>query len=350
MSGSSDGRKLCFVVMPYVVREKDLAKYGNDLRHWTEVFEGLIAPAVHDAGLRCLREDHDNKSKIISNAIWENIEVADIVLCDTSAENPNVLVELGWTLRADKKFVLIKDDLTDISFDLKAIDVFGYSHRLQPSRLKEDRTRLAERIVSTLNDANQSYSVMQGLRIRSAANKIGSAAPTTELVREVLNHLRDEQRAAEDAETVRHSERARVMMFWRTEGFTEQSAEALSIDLQDRGFKSLIFRHYRPGPPDAVFIALNADPAVVGITARSLTYVPEFIFPVDYPDNECGVNSGVDISIGLSSQHREQVMIDEEKPYPLSFEDWRRIQDPRLTKRSLKAVLEKIAPARGNAD
>ena len=40
------------------------------------------------------------------------------MLCDLSAHNPNLYLELGWALRADKRFVLIKDDLTDFKFDL----------------------------------------------------------------------------------------------------------------------------------------------------------------------------------------------------------------------------------------
>lgn len=349
MSDEEDKGKKCFVVMPYVVRERDLPKYANDPKHWTEVFDGLIAPAIVDAGLRPHREDHDNKSKIITNAIWKNIEAADIVLCDISSENPNVLVELGWTLRADKRFVLIKDDLSDISFDLRGIDIIHYSHRLQPSRLKEDRARVSDRLRSTMNDENHSYSIMKTVAIRNAVEKVVSSPTpvTVDLIKEVVAEVQKE-RAAEDAAKAKLADHARVIIFWRTHDFQRADANKLEEALRARGFKSISGAHVLPGPPDAIFIAEDADPAIVGVAVRHLSYMPEFIFPVDYPDNECGANSGADVSVGLSSQHRLASMIDQERPYPLSMEDWRALFDPRLTRKTLKAVLARAAPPRGS--
>jgi hypothetical protein len=40
----SEKRK-CFVIMPFTLREIDRTKY-KDQNHWSEVYEGLIKPAV----------------------------------------------------------------------------------------------------------------------------------------------------------------------------------------------------------------------------------------------------------------------------------------------------------------
>jgi hypothetical protein len=123
--------------MPFSVREADLQRYSGDKSHWDEVYAGLIVPAVERAGLKCMREDEDSQSRLITDNIWRKIEASDIVLCDMSSSNPNVFLELGWALRSDKRFVLIKDDLTPFYFDLQQfytlvlchVEIIGYSLR-----------------------------------------------------------------------------------------------------------------------------------------------------------------------------------------------------------------------------
>jgi hypothetical protein len=88
--------------MPFSVREGDLQRYG-DTAHWSEVYQGLIVPAVREVGLVCERDDEDVASRLITDNIWRKLEDADVVLCDLSAHNPNVYLELGWALRADKR-------------------------------------------------------------------------------------------------------------------------------------------------------------------------------------------------------------------------------------------------------
>ena len=124
--------------MPFTVRENDLRKYGNDQSHWDQVYQGLIKPAVENAGFECYRDDEDVRSRMITDNIWRKVEDADMVLCDLSSYNPNVYLELGWAFRSDKKFLLIKDDITDFVFDLNSYFTYNYSHRLQPLELKKD--------------------------------------------------------------------------------------------------------------------------------------------------------------------------------------------------------------------
>jgi hypothetical protein len=132
---SEQPKKKCFTIMPFTIRDYDLPKYSNDKNHWNEVYRGLILPAVSKAGLQCERDDDDSTSRLITENIWQKIEQCDVVLCDLSAHNPNVYLELGWTLRADKRFVLIKDDITNFNFDLNQIYTYEYSHLLQPSSI-----------------------------------------------------------------------------------------------------------------------------------------------------------------------------------------------------------------------
>ena len=140
---ADQGPGTCFTIMPFSVREADLPKYAGDESHWDEVYAGLIVPAVERAGLRCVREDEDSQSRLITDNIWRKIESSDLILCDMSASNPNVFLELGWALRSDQRFVLIKDDLTPFYFDLQQFYTLEYSHRLQPSQLARSVDQLA---------------------------------------------------------------------------------------------------------------------------------------------------------------------------------------------------------------
>ena len=109
-------RKHCFVVMPFALKDVDKPRY-DDPNHWAEVYEGLIAPALQKAQVSYERDDKDLGARLIVESLLNKIEQADIILCDLSSHNPNVFLELGWALRADKPYVLIKDDLTDFTFD-----------------------------------------------------------------------------------------------------------------------------------------------------------------------------------------------------------------------------------------
>lgn len=155
----------CFTIMPFSVRDRDLAAYSHDSNHWTEVYQGLILPAVRAAGLECERDDEDLSTRLITEKILRKIEEADVILCDLSSYNPNVHLELGWALRADKRFVLIQDDLTTFNFDLNQFYTFQYSHRLQPSAVTAAVIGLSDIINATVVDGERSYSLVSKLSL-----------------------------------------------------------------------------------------------------------------------------------------------------------------------------------------
>jgi hypothetical protein len=133
------------------------------------VYSGLIKPAVTAASLLCDRDDEDTGGRLIAEHIFDKIERADLVLCDLSSHNPNVAVELGWALRADKPFVLIKDDKTAFFFDLNQYYTYSYSSGLQPTTLTREIPQLAAVIRSTLEDTDRRYSVVHRLSVSLSA-------------------------------------------------------------------------------------------------------------------------------------------------------------------------------------
>lgn len=190
MGEIDDVGPLCFTIMPFSVREADLARYGNDKSHWTEVYRGLIVPAAREAGVRCEREDDDVATRLIAENIWSKLEAADVVLCDLSAHNPNVYLELGWALRADKRFVLVKDDLTDFNFDLNQFYTYEYSHRLQPTQVRHSVRELADVLRQTLADDSRRYSLVAKLSLQLQAVQAAEGNVEVGLLQELLGEIR----------------------------------------------------------------------------------------------------------------------------------------------------------------
>ena len=181
----------CFVLMPFTVKEEQQGKYPDE-NHWTEVYEGLIVPAVEKAGLEPQREDGDVGSKLIRENILRNIETYDLILCDLSGLNSNVFFELGWAMRADKRFLLIKDDLTEYAFDTGDHSTVTYNHLLQPRGLKANVNEISKFIVSTMKDSSRRYSMVRRLEIVQANIKAAHEGDAQSgLLIELLNEVRN---------------------------------------------------------------------------------------------------------------------------------------------------------------
>jgi hypothetical protein len=162
--------KKCFVLIPFTVKETDKTKYP-DPDHWNDVYEGLIIPAANEAGLECEKDDQDIGTRLIVVNILKKIEEANIIICDLSGYNSNVFFELGWALRADKPFVLIKDDLTPYTFDLNQMHTFNYLHSLKPVELRKEIKALTEVIKHTLNDSERRYSLVKNPSLNLAIQR-----------------------------------------------------------------------------------------------------------------------------------------------------------------------------------
>lgn len=85
-------RKTCFVDMPFG-RKAD-PKSGVEI-DFDQIYRDGIAPAIEDAGLNCIRGDQENTGGIIHTAMFARLLLAEFVVADMTAANPNVFYELG---------------------------------------------------------------------------------------------------------------------------------------------------------------------------------------------------------------------------------------------------------------
>jgi hypothetical protein len=171
--------------MPFTVRGS--AVYP-DPNHWTEVYQGLIVPAVKEAGLACDRADSDVGSRLIVDDLLRRIEAADMVLCDLSGHNANVFLELGWALRGDKPYVLIHDELTEYTFDLNQQYTYRYRSSLQPTVVRTQVKELTHVVAQTLADGQRRYSVLARIEVQQSA---ATQFPRDDVVIGLLMEIRD---------------------------------------------------------------------------------------------------------------------------------------------------------------
>ena len=175
--------KDCFVIMPI----SDVL--GYDPGHFTRVYEHLIKPAIEKAGFNPVRADTDRKTNVIMIGILQRILEADMVLCDLSSKNPNVLYELGIRQAFDKPVTLIKDSLTERIFDVSQIRDVEYDKSLRIDNIKNNIDLIAETIRNNHEPKEGDYnSLIKLLKIQPA--KIAEGVKLTQETTLILNQLK----------------------------------------------------------------------------------------------------------------------------------------------------------------
>jgi hypothetical protein len=138
--------KRCGIIMPIA------AMPGYTAEHWSEVKTIIIESTQQISEFNFATEivsNSDGEIDVIHKRIIQNLYNADIVVCDISGKNPNVLFELGMRLTFDKPTILIKDDETDFIFDTGVIEHITYPKDLRFGKVVDFKKELARRIKLT---------------------------------------------------------------------------------------------------------------------------------------------------------------------------------------------------------
>ncbi|MGF6125151.1 hypothetical protein QF019_000340 [Pseudomonas frederiksbergensis] len=154
---------------------------GCSAEHWIEVksivLESIATIDGYDIAVKLVSEQDD--VGVIQKRIVQNIYSSDIVVCDVSCKNPNVMFELGMRLAFDKPTVIIKDDKTDYSFDTGVIEHLSYPRDLRFSKVTAFKVALAEKVIAThkaaLAGSDNSFLKSFGtFSVSSLEQKVGS--------------------------------------------------------------------------------------------------------------------------------------------------------------------------------
>ena len=139
--------KICFVIMPISTPD------GYQEGHFECVYERIFKPAIEQAGFIPCRVDEGHASKSITEQIYRNLIRSQMVLCDISANNPNVFYELGVRHGLEEKISLVKDDLSEAPFDIKGIHFDVYSSNMNKHYSHEDDIEtIRKNLIETYND------------------------------------------------------------------------------------------------------------------------------------------------------------------------------------------------------
>lgn len=123
--------------------------------HWLEVKSIIIeALAIHeDYQFEARLVSESDSSGLIHKRIVQGLYNSDIVICDVSCKNPNVMFELGMRLAFDKPTVIIKDDKTNYTFDAGGIEHVEYPRDLRFTKIVDFKNTLLRKTIATYEDS-----------------------------------------------------------------------------------------------------------------------------------------------------------------------------------------------------
>lgn len=144
----TNNTKKCGLIMPISAID------GCTEQHWAEV-QTIIKEALYDTDFIVELVSDSNESGIIQKRIVQNIYDNEIVVCDVSAKNPNVMFELGMRLAFDKPTIIIKDDKTNYSFDTGQIEHLEYPRDLHYHSIQSFKDKLKIKVIATYEASKQ---------------------------------------------------------------------------------------------------------------------------------------------------------------------------------------------------
>lgn len=139
-----DTKPQCGIIMPISAIEDCPASHWSDVRR-------IIDTAVFNAGYVPNLVSDANDTGVIQKRIVQNIYDNEIVVCDVSCRNPNVMFELGMRLAFDKPTVIIMDNKTNFSFDTSIIEHLIYPRDLSYFAIIDFQEKLTEKIKGTID-------------------------------------------------------------------------------------------------------------------------------------------------------------------------------------------------------
>lgn len=141
--------KICGIIRP-IAKMNDFYTF----EHWNSV-KDIMERAIKKAGYTPLTVSDSKGSTTIHSSIFLNLYQNEIVVCDVSNRNANVMFELGMRIAFDKPVVIIKDDKTPFSFDTSHIKHLEYPSDLRFQVIEKFIEDLADLIRDTVQISKQ---------------------------------------------------------------------------------------------------------------------------------------------------------------------------------------------------
>lgn len=142
-------KPICGIVMP-ISSIEDCSS-----THWDEV-KRILTDAISSAGYEANMVSDADDIGVIQSRIVQNLYNNEIVICDVSCKNPNVMFELGMRLAFDKPTIIVMDDRTTYSFDTSIIEHIIYPRDLNYHKIVTFKETLINKITGTVENSKKS--------------------------------------------------------------------------------------------------------------------------------------------------------------------------------------------------
>lgn len=144
---TDEAKKTCGIIMPI----SSCSGYTEE--HWVNVLNIIKEAISKTKKFTPVPVWSDTKTDIIHSTIISNILKCDIIVCDMSTNNPNVMYELGLRMTMRKPVVIIKDDVTKAPFDTNVLRYEQYPKDLHYYKIEAFIKKLSE----IINDTWEKY-------------------------------------------------------------------------------------------------------------------------------------------------------------------------------------------------
>ena len=205
---------------------------GYEAEHFGRVYSHLIKPACEAAGFSPVRADDVKSTNYIVIDILKRIISCDIVICDLSSRNPNVMYELGIRQAFNLPSVLIKDNITDRVFDIQGIRTVDYNEKLRVDLVEKDIQKIKVAIEKTISENGKDInSLIQLLGVPPA--EISNSSKVSNETSLLLEQLKDISqritRIEDNIITSRQINPPNVPVLRRRSKFTLPNGESITL-------------------------------------------------------------------------------------------------------------------------
>lgn len=222
-SAKKSDKTVCGIIMPISQSDDD-----HPEAHWREVKE-VISEAIRSSD--CIPQPvwEGGSHDIIQSKILQNIFENEIVVCDISTRNPNVMLEMGMRLTTKKPTLIIAEEGTKLPFDTGIIHTEFYNPKLQfraaTEFIKILSAQISEKLEAVKSGSYRPYmEAFEFETVEPSKVTVSSEERMAELVSEmgrIVAQAKAREKGWERSEELSPSERAKLVSW-------ERAAAALS--------------------------------------------------------------------------------------------------------------------------
>ena len=167
----------CFVIMPITTPRWAVESYNGDVDHFAHVLEHLFRPALDQLGYTVIPPAASG-GDVIQASIIRNLNEADLVLCDLSTLNANVLFELGIRTALDKPVCMVADTVAGtLPFDTGIVNTHRYDPSLEAWVVAKELPKLADHIAATTGDGDVRNSLWRYFGVEAGIERSAALNP-----------------------------------------------------------------------------------------------------------------------------------------------------------------------------